>query len=75
MKVGRSAAFAVGGSIILFQLAQHTQFINTDWEKVKQKMENTTKKFDASYSSKAPAWKANVSNYQSDTQIYNLIPF
>ncbi|KAF2884294.1 hypothetical protein ILUMI_21886 [Ignelater luminosus] len=63
MKVGRTAAFAVGGSIILFQLAQHKQFIDMDWEKVKQKMENTTKKFDASYSNKAPTWKANVTRF------------
>lgn len=49
MKVGKTAAFAVGGGIIVYQIAFHTGYVNMDWDQVKKKAQNTSKKIETQY--------------------------
>lgn len=46
MKIGRSAAFALGGGIILLQFAQHKGYITIDWNKVKESTLEASEKVD-----------------------------
>jgi FUN14 domain-containing protein 1 len=43
-KVGKIAAFTVGSSVIVLQLAQHLGYIEINWGKKKSKLEDLKKK-------------------------------
>lgn len=53
MKIGKSLAFAVGGSIILLQIAQHKGYITINWDKVKEKTEEAAEIVETKYSNQA----------------------
>lgn len=44
MKIGKTIATAVGGSLILLQIANHKGYINVNWTKVNKDFEGATKK-------------------------------
>lgn len=44
MKVGKAAALALGGGIILLQLAHQQGYITVDWNKVTRKFDKVTDK-------------------------------
>jgi FUN14 domain-containing protein 1 len=44
MKVGKATALALGGGIILLQIAHQQGYIKVDWKKVTRKIENATDK-------------------------------
>jgi len=44
MKIGKTVATAVGGSLILLQIANHKGYININWSKVNKDLEGATKK-------------------------------
>lgn len=44
MKIGKTVATAVGGSLILLQIANHKGYINVNWSKVNKDLEGATKK-------------------------------
>lgn len=44
MKVGKTVATAVGGSLILLQIATHKGYININWSKVNKDLEGASKK-------------------------------
>lgn len=44
MKVGKVAALALGGGIILLQLANQQGYITVDWNKVTRKFDKVTDK-------------------------------
>lgn len=44
MKIGKTVATAVGGSLILLQLAHHKGYISVDWSKVNKDLEGASKK-------------------------------
>ena len=44
MKIGKTIATAVGGSLILLQIANHKGYINVNWSKVNKDFEGATKK-------------------------------
>lgn len=44
MKVGKVTAVAVGGGIILLQVAQQKGYITIDWNKVKEKADDSAEK-------------------------------
>lgn len=52
MKIGKMAAVTVGGSIILLQLANHKGYIDINWDKVINKVDNAAKSVEASTSKK-----------------------
>lgn len=67
MKVGKTAALAVGGGIILLQIAQQKGYVTIDWNKVKEKAEKSTEKVENKYSSETSKWIKAVSK----TPIYS----
>lgn len=44
MKIGKTIATAVGGSLILLQIARHNGYINVNWSKVNKDLEGATKR-------------------------------
>ena len=44
MKIGKTIATAVGGSLILLQFAHHKGYISVDWSKVNKDLEGAQKK-------------------------------
>jgi len=44
MKIGKTVATAVGGSLILLQIAYHKGYISVDWSKVNKDLEGASKK-------------------------------
>lgn len=44
MKIGKTVATAVGGSMILLQIATHKGYININWSKVNKDLEGASKK-------------------------------
>lgn len=60
LKVGKTAAFAVGGGIILLQIAQQKGYIKIDWTKIKEKAESSTEKVESTYSKDTSKWIGKV---------------
>jgi FUN14 domain-containing protein 1 len=56
MKVGKSLAFAVGGGIILFQIAIHKGYIKVNWDKIHKKFDNVEEKATV----QSPKWMEKV---------------
>lgn len=54
MKVGKVAAVAVGGGIIILQIANHNGYIKVNWDRIYRNVEDQVEKIDASSSSKGP---------------------
>jgi len=44
MKVGRAAAFAVGGGIIILQIANHQGYLKINWSRLQRDVGNATNK-------------------------------
>lgn len=44
MKIGKTVATALGGSLILLQIANHKGYIKINWTKVNKDLEGATKK-------------------------------
>jgi len=44
MKIGKTVATAVGGSLILLQIAAHKGYININWSKVNKDLEGASRK-------------------------------
>ncbi|CAK9832533.1 FUN14 domain-containing protein 2 [Anthophora retusa] len=42
MKVGKMAAFAIGGGIIMLQIAVHQGYVKINWDKIQKKAEKIT---------------------------------
>lgn len=56
LKVGKTAAFAVGGGIILLQIAQQKGYITIDWKKIKEKAESSSEKVESTYGKDGSKW-------------------
>ncbi|KAF7386783.1 hypothetical protein HZH66_011235 [Vespula vulgaris] len=54
MKVGKVAAFAVGGGIIILQIAAHQGYINVNWDKIQRKAEKFTDKVEEKITGEGP---------------------
>lgn len=63
MKVGKIAAVAVGGGIILMQLANHKGYINVNWDKITRKVDEQVDKIEATTSQKGPSLVDKVGRY------------
>lgn len=54
MKVGKAAALAVGGGIILLQFANQQGYIHVDWNKVTRKFDKVTDKVSEAVTNEKP---------------------
>ncbi|XP_071574543.1 FUN14 domain-containing protein 1 isoform X2 [Temnothorax nylanderi] len=54
MKIGKVAACAVGGGIIMLQIAAHQGYININWDKVMRKAEKITDKVEERITGEGP---------------------
>uniref|UniRef100_A0A0K8TN98 Putative membrane protein n=1 Tax=Tabanus bromius TaxID=304241 RepID=A0A0K8TN98_TABBR len=56
MKVGKVAAFALGGGIILVEIAHEQGLIQIDWNKVTKKIDKVTDKVETAVTGQSPSW-------------------
>ncbi|XP_055590284.1 FUN14 domain-containing protein 1 [Uranotaenia lowii] len=56
MKVGKMAAIAVGGGIILLQIANQQGYIQIDWNKIHKKVDKVTDKVEEAVTGQGPSW-------------------
>ena len=61
MKVGKVVAVAVGGSIILLQIAANEGYIQIDWNKLTKKANKLVDKAEGAISGEGPSWADKVS--------------
>lgn len=54
MKVGKIAAFAVGGGIIMLQIAAHQGYIKINWDKIQRKAEKITDRVEEQVTGEGP---------------------
>ncbi|XP_053979568.1 FUN14 domain-containing protein 1 isoform X1 [Hylaeus volcanicus] len=63
MKVGKMAAFAVGGGIIILQIAAHQGYIKINWDKIQKKAEKITDKVEEKVTGEGPKLIDKVERY------------
>ncbi|XP_058817950.1 FUN14 domain-containing protein 1 isoform X1 [Topomyia yanbarensis] len=56
MKIGKMAAVAVGGGIILLQIANQQGYIQIDWNKIHKKVDKVTDKVEEAVTGQGPSW-------------------
>ncbi|KAG8229707.1 hypothetical protein J437_LFUL009832 [Ladona fulva] len=56
MKVGKVAAMAVGGGIILLQVANHQGYININWDKIYRKVDKVVDKVEEKATGEKAPW-------------------
>lgn len=62
MKIGKITACAVGGGIIMLQIAAHQGYININWDKVMKKAEDITDKVEEKITGEGPNFADKVQN-------------
>lgn len=62
MKVGKMAAVALGGGIILLQVANHNGFIKVNWDRLYKKANEVGDQLETTATSKGPKLMDKVSN-------------
>lgn len=60
MKVGKVAACAVGGGIIMLQIAAHQGYIKINWDKITKKAEKITDKMEEKITGEGPKFMDKV---------------
>lgn len=60
MKVGKMAAIAVGGGIILLQIANQEGYVKIDWSKINSKVDKVTDKVEEAVTGEGPKWMDKV---------------
>ncbi|XP_076640359.1 FUN14 domain-containing protein 1 isoform X3 [Colletes latitarsis] len=60
MKVGKIAAFAVGGGIIMLQIAAHQGYIKINWDKIQKKAEKISDKVEEKVTGEGPKFMDKV---------------
>lgn len=66
MKVGKMAAIAVGGGIILLQIANQQGIIAIDWNKVQKKVDKVTDKVEEAVTGQGPSFTDKVFKYAKE---------
>ncbi|CAD6997855.1 unnamed protein product [Ceratitis capitata] len=70
MKVGKFAAFAIGGGIILMEIAHQEGFIEIDWSKITGKLDKVTDKVETAVTGQEKNWIEKVSENMLSTGTY-----
>ncbi|XP_048515355.1 FUN14 domain-containing protein 1A isoform X3 [Athalia rosae] len=63
MKVGKVAAFALGGGIIILQIAAHQGYIKINWDKIQEKAEKITDKVEEKVTGEGPKFMDKVGKW------------
>lgn len=74
MKVGKMAAVAVGGGIIILQVANQQGYIKIDWNKINKKIDKVSDKVEEAVTGEGPNWMDKV-NITFIFQILNVCRF
>lgn len=56
MKVGKFAAFAIGGGLILIEIAHQEGYIQIDWSKLTKKLDKVTDKVETAVTGQEKSW-------------------
>lgn len=56
MRVGKTAALAVGGGIILLQVAHQKGYIKINWDKVNRSLDKVADKVEERLTDQQPTW-------------------
>ncbi|XP_022901606.1 FUN14 domain-containing protein 1B-like [Onthophagus taurus] len=62
MKIGRTAAFAIGGGILLLQIAQTQGYVKIDWDRIKKKAAKTSRAVENNVNQR-PTWVDEVKKF------------
>jgi FUN14 domain-containing protein 1 len=68
MRVGKTAALALGGGIILLEIANEKGYIKINWDKVQKNLDKVTDTVEEKVSGQAPGWMDKVERYM-DRQV------
>ncbi|XP_060537449.1 FUN14 domain-containing protein 1 isoform X2 [Cylas formicarius] len=60
MRVGKIAALALGGGIILLQIANEKGYININWDKVNRNLDKVADKVEEQITGQGPSWMDKV---------------
>jgi len=63
MKIGKTAAFVIGGGIILVEVACEQGWINVDWNKVTKKIDKVADKVEEAATGEGPRWMDKAERY------------
>ncbi|XP_015522997.2 FUN14 domain-containing protein 1A isoform X1 [Neodiprion lecontei] len=63
MKVGKVAAFALGGGIIILQIAAHKGYIKVNWDKIQKKAEKLSDKVEEKVTGEGPKFMDKVERF------------
>ncbi|XP_019869380.1 FUN14 domain-containing protein 1 isoform X2 [Aethina tumida] len=63
MRVGKTAALALGGGIILLQVANEKGYININWDKVNRNLDKVADKVEQQVTGQGPSWVDKVLNF------------
>lgn len=62
MRVGKTAALALGGGILLLQIANEKGYIKVNWDKVSRNMDKVSDKVEETITGQGPSWMDKVSS-------------
>lgn len=68
-KVGRLAAFTIGGAIILLEIANERGIIKVDWNRLFRKADEVGDKVQEAVTGQGPKWMEKVNNFYSLYQL------
>jgi FUN14 domain-containing protein 1 len=60
MRVGKVTAMAVGGGIILLQIANHQGYIKVNWDKVYKQVDKVADRVEEKATGQGPKWMEKV---------------
>jgi FUN14 domain-containing protein 1 len=63
MRVGKTAALALGGGIILLEIANEKGYIKINWDKVQKNLDKVTDTVEEKVSGQAPGWMDKVMSF------------
>ncbi|XP_018325535.1 FUN14 domain-containing protein 1 isoform X1 [Agrilus planipennis] len=63
MKIGKTAALALGGSIILLEIANEKGYIRINWNKVNRELDKVADKIDEQVTGQPPNWMNKMERY------------
>jgi len=63
MKVGKAVAIAVGGGIILLEVAKENGYIKVNWNKVNKKLDKVADKVEEKITGEGPSWMDKITSF------------
>lgn len=63
MKIGKTAAFLIGSSILLLEVAHEQGLIKIDWNKVSKKVDQVGDKVEEAVTGEGPKWMDKVNTF------------